>query len=201
MPGKSHGPRSLVGYSPRGRKELDTTERLLFTSLYVMSPLPSFPSFESMSPHHLSRQGSSHYDQSLTDLLNLFALFSLHCTCLQNSQTCLNLALYLLYVCTQVAEHGWSKSTNHGDLSYLKFIVTNLKLNYPTIIIFSSLSFHCPYFFPFISTFQYFFTAFHGWLHFSVKISTVSRDLAHHIVPSPNLTSVLYADILFHLLS
>ena len=27
---KSHGQRSLVGYSPRGRKELDTTERLHF---------------------------------------------------------------------------------------------------------------------------------------------------------------------------
>ena len=30
MPGKSRGPRSLVGYSPWGRKESDTTERLLF---------------------------------------------------------------------------------------------------------------------------------------------------------------------------
>ena len=28
LPGKSHGQRSLVGYSPRGPKELDTTERL-----------------------------------------------------------------------------------------------------------------------------------------------------------------------------
>ena len=28
MPGKSHGWRSLVGYSPWGRKESDTTERL-----------------------------------------------------------------------------------------------------------------------------------------------------------------------------
>ena len=30
LPGKSHGQRSLVGYSPWGRKELDTTERLHF---------------------------------------------------------------------------------------------------------------------------------------------------------------------------
>ena len=30
MPGKSHGWRSLIGYSPWGRKELDTTERLPF---------------------------------------------------------------------------------------------------------------------------------------------------------------------------
>ena len=28
LPGKSHGRRSLVGYSPWGRKESDTTERL-----------------------------------------------------------------------------------------------------------------------------------------------------------------------------
>ena len=28
LPGESHGGRSLVGYSPWGRKELDTTERL-----------------------------------------------------------------------------------------------------------------------------------------------------------------------------
>ena len=32
LPGESHGQRSLVGYSPRGRKESDTAERLHFTS-------------------------------------------------------------------------------------------------------------------------------------------------------------------------
>ena len=30
LPGKSYGRRSLVGYSPRGRTESDTTERLHF---------------------------------------------------------------------------------------------------------------------------------------------------------------------------
>ena len=39
MPGKSHGQRSLVGYSPWGRKESDTTEQLhfhfYFTSFWV----------------------------------------------------------------------------------------------------------------------------------------------------------------------
>ena len=34
LPGKSHGQRSLVGYSPWSRKGLDTTERLHFTSLH-----------------------------------------------------------------------------------------------------------------------------------------------------------------------
>ena len=32
MPGKSHGRRRLVGYSPWGCKESDTTEQLHFTS-------------------------------------------------------------------------------------------------------------------------------------------------------------------------
>ena len=32
LPGKFHGQRSLVGYSPWGCKELDTTERLHFLS-------------------------------------------------------------------------------------------------------------------------------------------------------------------------
>ena len=33
LPGKSHGPKSLVGYSLQGHKELDITERLHFLSL------------------------------------------------------------------------------------------------------------------------------------------------------------------------
>ena len=31
LPGKSHGQKSLVGYSPWGREELDTTEQLHFS--------------------------------------------------------------------------------------------------------------------------------------------------------------------------
>ena len=31
LPGKSHGQRSLAGYSPWGRKELDVTEYVLYT--------------------------------------------------------------------------------------------------------------------------------------------------------------------------
>ena len=33
LPGKSHGQRSLVGYSPRGHKESDTTEQLTLLRL------------------------------------------------------------------------------------------------------------------------------------------------------------------------
>ena len=35
LPGESHEQRSLVGYSPRGRKELDTTERLTLSMVWV----------------------------------------------------------------------------------------------------------------------------------------------------------------------
>ena len=34
LPGKSHERRSLIGYSPWGRKESDTTEQIHFTSLH-----------------------------------------------------------------------------------------------------------------------------------------------------------------------
>ena len=37
LPGKSHGQRSLVGYSPWGRKESDTTERLHFHFFHFLS--------------------------------------------------------------------------------------------------------------------------------------------------------------------
>ena len=36
LPGESHGQRSLVGYSPRGGKESDTTEQLHFTKTVDM---------------------------------------------------------------------------------------------------------------------------------------------------------------------
>ena len=35
LPRKFHGWRSLVGYSPWGRKELDATERLYFLSFFL----------------------------------------------------------------------------------------------------------------------------------------------------------------------
>ena len=46
-PGESHGQRSLVGYSPQGRKELDTTERLHFYFLSLLSLLCGYGSIES----------------------------------------------------------------------------------------------------------------------------------------------------------
>ena len=39
MPGKSYGQRSVVGYSPWGYKELDTTEQLHFVS-FLLSQMP-----------------------------------------------------------------------------------------------------------------------------------------------------------------
>ena len=39
MPGKSHGWKNVVCYSPWGRKESDTTERLHFSSLHTLEML------------------------------------------------------------------------------------------------------------------------------------------------------------------
>ena len=64
LPGESHGRRSLVGYSPRGRKESDTTEQLHFTSLTLLQGI--FPT-QALNPgllhcrrilYQLSHQGS-----------------------------------------------------------------------------------------------------------------------------------------------
>ena len=56
LPGKSHGQRSLAGYSPRGRKELDATERLRTAQHCTFSPSssscrqPNVPSFVYILP-------------------------------------------------------------------------------------------------------------------------------------------------------
>ena len=41
LPGESHGQRSMVGCSPWGHKESDTTERLHFTSLSAIGMVSS----------------------------------------------------------------------------------------------------------------------------------------------------------------
>ena len=40
LPGKSHGQRSLAGYSPWGHKESDMTERLILSLLLTFIHLP-----------------------------------------------------------------------------------------------------------------------------------------------------------------
>ena len=45
LPGESHGGRSLVGYSPWGRKELDTTERLHFPFTFICINTLASPQF------------------------------------------------------------------------------------------------------------------------------------------------------------
>ena len=54
LPGKSHGLRSLAGYSPWGHKELDMTERLHFTLLqnsgYILLCCTLFPCFYLTNP-------------------------------------------------------------------------------------------------------------------------------------------------------
>ena len=52
LPGESHGQRSLAGYSPSDRKELDTAERLSTKVTYdIFLCLSSFATINSMSIH------------------------------------------------------------------------------------------------------------------------------------------------------
>ena len=74
LPGRSHGQRSLVGYSPWGRKESDTTGRLHFLSFF----------------HHLS----------LSRLLGITIFWKLCLNLPQpTSQQCLCLYLYISISC------------------------------------------------------------------------------------------------------
>ena len=52
MPGKYYGRRILVGYSPWGHKESDTTERLHFTSLYLLQGDPNQSILKEISPEY-----------------------------------------------------------------------------------------------------------------------------------------------------
>ena len=53
LPGKSHGPRSLVGYCPWGHKESDMTERLHFHFLSLWLFLPSVLGSRPVGPRTL----------------------------------------------------------------------------------------------------------------------------------------------------
>ena len=54
LPGKSHELRSLVGYSPWGRRELDTTKRLHFKQAWTQNTHLSIPPSPSLLPSFLS---------------------------------------------------------------------------------------------------------------------------------------------------
>ena len=60
LPGKFHGQRSLVGYSPRGCKELDTTEWLRFTLVAARGcGCPDWTILSAAEEPKLATQGSA----------------------------------------------------------------------------------------------------------------------------------------------
>ena len=100
MPGKSHGQRSLAGYSPWGHKELDTTERL---SLYHLSrphqPILGLYSWSLISPP-LNSQSTSHlvYGCLSSCLISLRTVSSLRTESKTNSFLCPSIS-YLIFKC------------------------------------------------------------------------------------------------------
>ena len=73
LPGKPHGQRSLVGYSPWGRKELDTTEQPHFNEVIRVScsSAEAIPLYPCSNPKQLERDS--------TKSLNKFGKFLLPC--------------------------------------------------------------------------------------------------------------------------
>ena len=100
LPGKSHGRRSLVGYSPWGRKELDTTEQLHFTH-FILShwrrkwqPTPVFLPGESHGKRSLAGHGPwSRRESDMTEVTKHTRTPYIH----QVNSTVVNVLLYLLY--------------------------------------------------------------------------------------------------------
>ena len=76
LPGKSHGWRSLVGYSPWCCKELDTTERLHFLSFHF--PFPSSnPAYILLVEHFFWCVRIKHFEKpSLTPYVYVLSHFS-----------------------------------------------------------------------------------------------------------------------------
>ena len=69
LPGKSHGWRILLGYSPQSRKESDTTERLHFTSS-LPPPFLSPKNIWKFLVHVLLRQSLKDFEHYLASMWN-----------------------------------------------------------------------------------------------------------------------------------
>ena len=59
LPGESHGQRNLVGYSPRGCRESDTTKHAHTRGISMCDPLSPFKRNEESLPDHCLAKG--HY--------------------------------------------------------------------------------------------------------------------------------------------
>ena len=81
MPGESHGPRSLAGYSPWGRKESDTTERLthnaksapIINAVYKIQKV-----LVNLDPAHVSSDRENPAQAAETERSILYALMESH---------------------------------------------------------------------------------------------------------------------------
>ena len=82
LPGESHGRRSLVGYSPQGRKESDTTEQILSSKgVFKLSPpINLFTCFDiiycKIHPSHRVLKFYTKVMQTLGSVLDFLILFN-----------------------------------------------------------------------------------------------------------------------------
>ena len=66
LPGESHGQRNLVGYSPRGHKELYMTEQLRHTYIYTCSQSWQIPTGGKETQMHQELTSSFQGDGAIT---------------------------------------------------------------------------------------------------------------------------------------
>ena len=68
LPGKSYGQRSVVGYSPWGRKESDATKHLQFTSLCSSAFSKTSWNIWKFTVHVLLKPGSENFEHYFTSV-------------------------------------------------------------------------------------------------------------------------------------
>ena len=142
LPGKSHGQRSLVGCSPWGREESDTTERLHFHFLLshigegngnplqcscLENPREGGAWWAAVygvtqSQTWLKRLSSSS-SCSKWNIVNLQCCVSFRCTAKWSSYICICVCVHI-YVCVSVYMWNWAKSLGFSVRCYQKPVQT-----------------------------------------------------------------------------
>ena len=131
MPGKSHGRRSLVGYSPWGCKESDTAERLLFfTAVFILqlwhpymttgktlclTRRISFGKVMSLLFNMLSRLVITFLPRSKCLLISWLQSLSAVILELLKNKVCHSFHCFLIYL-------PWSDGTRCRDLSFMNVL-------------------------------------------------------------------------------
>ena len=122
LPGKSHGRRSMVGYSPWGRKESDTTEQIYFTQYWNLGTFCQIAVCQPSGIMIASSLGSIFGERAKDFRSEAPILYKSHCN-LQSLQvfgTCLG-TLFVESILRVKAANRKAESRNQGRVSVSSF--------------------------------------------------------------------------------